>query len=86
MTNTTTHRVGLDVHANQTHLCALDPATREVSRRRVEGPPEDVLPFLEELGRGWSPLMRPVPPASFSPAPPWSERPRRSRHRTRLDP
>lgn len=53
MTNTTTmHRVGLDVHANQTHLCALDPATGEVSRRRVEGPPEAVLPFLEELGEG----------------------------------
>jgi transposase len=52
MTNTTTHRVGLDVHANQTHLCALDPATGEVSRRRVEGPPEAVLPFLEELGKG----------------------------------
>ena len=52
MTNTTTHRVGLDVHANQTHICALDPATGEVSRRRVKGPPEAVLPFLEELGKG----------------------------------
>jgi transposase len=53
MTNTTTttlHRVGLDVHANQTHLCALNAVSGEVSRRRVEGPPEDVLPFLEELG------------------------------------
>jgi len=53
VTNTTTlHRVGLDVHANQTHLCALDVSSGEVARRRVEGPPEAVLPFLEELGEG----------------------------------
>jgi transposase len=49
---TTLHRVGLDVHANQTHLCALDLSSGEVQRRRVEGPPEAVLPFLEELGEG----------------------------------
>jgi hypothetical protein len=73
MTNTTTHRVGLDVHANQTHLCALDPATGEVSRRRVEGPPEAVLPFLEELGKGMVAAYEAGPPASFSPAPPWNE-------------
>jgi transposase len=53
VTNTTTlHRVGLDVHANQTHLCALDIRSGEVSRRRVKGPPETVLSFLEELGEG----------------------------------
>ena len=53
MTNTTfLNRVGLDVHANQTHLCALDVSSGEVNRRRVEGPPEEVLPFLEELGEG----------------------------------
>lgn len=53
MTNTMTrYRVGLDVHANQTHLCALDIASGEIQRRRVPGPPEEVLPFLEELGEG----------------------------------
>jgi transposase len=51
MTNTTTlYRVGLDVHASQTHLCILDAASGEVRRGRVEGPPEDVLPHLEGLG------------------------------------
>lgn len=51
MTNTTTlFRVGLDVHAGQTHLCALDAVSGEVSRARVEGPPEAVLPHLEGLG------------------------------------
>ncbi|MGE5281358.1 MAG: IS110 family transposase [Chloroflexota bacterium] len=53
MTNTTSlYRVGLDVHANQTHLCALDVSSGEVRRCRIEGPPEGVLPFLEELGEG----------------------------------
>jgi transposase len=47
---TTLHRVGLDVHANQTHLCALDAVSGEVSRARVDGPPEAVLPILEGLG------------------------------------
>jgi transposase len=46
---TTLHRVGLDVHANQTHLCALDAVGGEVSRARVDGPPEAVLPVLERL-------------------------------------
>jgi transposase len=51
MTNTTTlHRVGLDVHANQTHYCILDAISGEVSRGRVEGPPEEVLAHLEGLG------------------------------------
>jgi transposase len=51
--NTTSlNRVGLDVHAHQTHLCALDVRSGEVRRCRVEGPPEGVLPFLEELGEG----------------------------------
>jgi transposase len=40
------------VHANQTHLCALDIRSGEVRRQRVEGPPEAVLPILEELGEG----------------------------------
>jgi transposase len=47
---TTLHRVGLDVHSSQTHLCVLDAASGEVSRARIEGPPEDVLPHLEGLG------------------------------------
>lgn len=45
-------RVGLDVHAKQTHLCALDVRSGELRRRRVEGPPKAVLPFLEDLGPG----------------------------------
>jgi transposase len=53
VTNTTTlYRVGLDVHANQTHLCAVDVRSGEVRRRRVDGPPEAAIPFLEELGEG----------------------------------
>jgi transposase len=43
-------RVGLDVHANQTHLFSLDLASGEFERRRVEGPPEEVLPHLEAIG------------------------------------
>jgi transposase len=43
-------RVGLDVHAHQTHFCALDLATGEVERKRIEGPPEAVLPHLEAIG------------------------------------
>jgi hypothetical protein len=43
-------RMGLDVHANQTHLFSLDLASGEVWRRRIEGPPEGVLPLLEALG------------------------------------
>lgn len=53
VTNTTSlYRVGLDVHANQTHLCALDVSTGEVMRCRLEGPPECTLPALAELGEG----------------------------------
>lgn len=43
-------RVGLDVHANQTHMFALDLASGEFTRRRIEGPPEEALPHLEALG------------------------------------
>lgn len=43
-------RVGLDVHARQTHLFALDLATGETLRRRIEGPPEATLAELEDLG------------------------------------
>jgi transposase len=43
-------RVGLDVHANQTHLFSLDLASGEVVRRRIEGPPEGALSHLEALG------------------------------------
>jgi transposase len=45
-------RVGLDVHANQTHLFSLDLATGEAVRRRIEGPPEAVLRHLEQFGEG----------------------------------
>lgn len=45
-------RVGLDVHAKQTHMFSLDHASGEVVRRRIEGPPECVLPHLEALGSG----------------------------------
>ncbi len=43
-------RVGLDVHANQTHLCAIDLQTGELRRKRIEGPPLKALDHLEELG------------------------------------
>lgn len=43
-------RVGLDVHANQTHLFCLDIASGEILRKRIEGPPLGVLPHLRELG------------------------------------
>lgn len=41
---------GLDVHANQTHGAALTPATGELTRRRIAGPPEATLDWLERLG------------------------------------
>ena len=45
--------MGLDVHADQTHLCVPRPrSSGEVRRSRIEGPPEGVLPHLEELGEG----------------------------------
>jgi len=43
-------RVGLDVHANQTHVAMLDVHTGELARRRVQGPPESSLGYLLELG------------------------------------
>src|SRR5215211_1945797 len=43
-------RVGLDVHAKQTHLFSLDLATGEAIRRRIEGPPEAVLAHLGRIG------------------------------------
>jgi transposase len=42
--------VGLDVHASQTHAGILDPITGELERRRLNGDPLVVLPFLEQLG------------------------------------
>jgi transposase len=41
--------VGLDVHAIQTHACVLTPETGELCRRRLNGPPVDVLDHLEGL-------------------------------------
>jgi transposase len=43
-------RVGLDVHANQTHMFTLDLASGEFERKRIEGPPGEVLPHLQALG------------------------------------
>lgn len=45
-------RVGLDVHADQTHMFSLDLASGEFSRRRIEGPPLGALPHLEAFGPG----------------------------------
>lgn len=47
-----THFVGLDVHANQTHAGVLVRGTGELRRRRIKGDPLVVLPFLERLGAG----------------------------------
>jgi transposase len=43
-------RCGLDVHASQTHAATLDLATGELTRRRIEGPPEAALDHLAEFG------------------------------------
>lgn len=43
-------RVGLDVHANQTHLFAFDPTSGEFERRRIAGSPERSLGELERFG------------------------------------
>lgn len=51
MTNTMP-RCGLDVHANQTHAATLELATGELRRRRIQGPPERALDYLESLGAG----------------------------------
>jgi hypothetical protein len=41
--------VGLDVHATQTHACALTPETGELEARRLGGPPIGALELLEAL-------------------------------------
>ncbi len=43
--------VGLDVHALQTHAAVLDPATGELDVRKLRIAPEEVVSFLERLGR-----------------------------------
>src|SRR5437879_2505691 len=43
-------KVGLDVHAAQTHAAVLDPATGEFWLRRLQGPPERALDLLASLG------------------------------------
>lgn len=43
-------RAGLDVHAHQSHLFAFSQASGEFERRRISGPPLEVLPHLERLG------------------------------------
>src|SRR5438128_6920362 len=45
-------RCGLDVHANQTHAATLRVSTGELERRRLSGPPERALDYLEGLGEG----------------------------------
>jgi transposase len=45
-------KVGLDVHAGQTHVAVLEPASGELSVRRLQGPPLGVLDLLATLGRG----------------------------------
>jgi transposase len=50
--HTTIAKVGLDVHAEQTQAAILDPATGELSLRRLQGPPPVVLDFLDGLGPG----------------------------------
>ncbi len=56
---------GLDVHVGQTHAGVLDQATGELHRRRLKGEPiRVVLAFLEQLGPGVRPSMRPRRPAS----------------------
>lgn len=42
-------RVGLGVHANQTHLFSLDLASGGFERKRIEGPPTETLPHLQGL-------------------------------------
>lgn len=45
-------KVGLDVHARQTHAAVLDPTTGEVGTRRLQGPPRVALDLLASLGAG----------------------------------
>jgi hypothetical protein len=39
-------RVGLNVHARQTHAALRDLRTGELARRRIQGPPEQTLEYL----------------------------------------
>jgi transposase len=48
----TSAKVGLDVHARQTHAAVLDPASGELRERRLQGPPQVALPLLASLGAG----------------------------------
>ena len=50
--NETMPRVGLDVHANQTHVAMLDLHSGELQRKRVTGPPHSSLDYLAGLGTG----------------------------------
>lgn len=43
-------RVGLDVHASQTHAAVLDLRTGELQRKRIAGTPESSLDYLAGLG------------------------------------
>lgn len=45
-------KVGLDVHATQTHAAVLDPASGELWTRRIPGPPATALELLSALGPG----------------------------------
>ena len=45
-------KVGLDVHAAQTHAAMLDPLTGEVRSQRLQGPPTVALELMESLGVG----------------------------------
>jgi transposase len=47
---TTMAKVGLDVHAEQTHAAVLDPATGELTLRHLQASPRGVLDFLAGLG------------------------------------
>ena len=50
--------VGLDVHASQSHAGIFEPVTGELRRRRLNGDPLVVLPFLEQLVGATYPLDR----------------------------
>jgi transposase len=41
--------VGLDVHAHSTQASVVDTVTGELARRRLVGPPDVAVPFLEQL-------------------------------------
>lgn len=45
-------RVGLDVHANQTHAAMLELRSGELTRKRIQGPPERALDYLESCPAG----------------------------------